>query len=51
VEHAPDVGHAVASCAGAGGVHVLVVPTDRDDNVTVHDAIHAAVAAALEAAG
>jgi 2-succinyl-5-enolpyruvyl-6-hydroxy-3-cyclohexene-1-carboxylate synthase len=51
VEHAPDVGHAVAAGAGAGGVHVLVVPTDRDDNVTVHDAIHVAVAAALEAAG
>ncbi|MFN8039306.1 MAG: 2-succinyl-5-enolpyruvyl-6-hydroxy-3-cyclohexene-1-carboxylic-acid synthase [Acidimicrobiales bacterium] len=46
-----DVGPAVALAAEQGGVHVLVVPTDRRANVAVHDELHAAVADALGRAG
>jgi 2-succinyl-5-enolpyruvyl-6-hydroxy-3-cyclohexene-1-carboxylate synthase len=42
-----EVGPAVAESIALGGVHVVVVPTDRAANVVVHDEIHAAVAAAL----
>ncbi|HEX5366488.1 MAG TPA: 2-succinyl-5-enolpyruvyl-6-hydroxy-3-cyclohexene-1-carboxylic-acid synthase [Acidimicrobiales bacterium] len=45
-----DVAGAVAAAAGAGGVHVLVVPTDREANVDAHRAVDEAVAAAVEAA-
>ena len=45
---ADDVGPAVADALAAGGVHVLVVHTERDANVEVHDQVHRAVARALE---
>jgi 2-succinyl-5-enolpyruvyl-6-hydroxy-3-cyclohexene-1-carboxylate synthase len=43
-----DVSTAVADAVGAGGVHVLVVRTERAANVDLHDRLHAAVAGALE---
>jgi 2-succinyl-5-enolpyruvyl-6-hydroxy-3-cyclohexene-1-carboxylate synthase len=43
-----DVGPAVATSLALGGVHVLVVGTDRGANVVLHDEIHAAAAEALE---
>lgn len=46
-----DVGPAVALAAEQGGVHVLVVPTDRRANVALHDELHAAVADAIGRAG
>lgn len=42
-----ELAPAVAAHVGSPGVHVVVVPTDRAATVEVHDAIHAAVAAAL----
>jgi 2-succinyl-5-enolpyruvyl-6-hydroxy-3-cyclohexene-1-carboxylate synthase len=45
-----DVAAAVRDAAVAGGVHVLVVPSERAANVEVHRALDAAVAAAVEAA-
>ena len=45
-----DVGAAVAEAAAAGGVRVLVVPTDRAANVEAHRRVDDAVAAAVEAA-
>jgi 2-succinyl-5-enolpyruvyl-6-hydroxy-3-cyclohexene-1-carboxylate synthase len=47
---ADDVEHDVRSAVSAGGVHVLVVRTDRADNVAVHGRINAAVASAAERA-
>lgn len=44
------VGAAVAEAVAKGGVHVLVVPTDRVANVEAHRRIDAAVAAAVTAA-
>ncbi|MEO7573831.1 MAG: 2-succinyl-5-enolpyruvyl-6-hydroxy-3-cyclohexene-1-carboxylic-acid synthase [Acidimicrobiales bacterium] len=44
-----DVGPAVAEALAAGGVHVLVVHTDRAANVEVHARLNAAVAEAVRA--
>jgi 2-succinyl-5-enolpyruvyl-6-hydroxy-3-cyclohexene-1-carboxylate synthase len=47
VERASEVGPAVRAACADGGVRVIVVPTDRRTNVGRHDAIWAAVAAAV----
>jgi 2-succinyl-5-enolpyruvyl-6-hydroxy-3-cyclohexene-1-carboxylate synthase len=47
VEKAADVGAAVRASTRAGGVRVIVVPTDRADNVSRHRHVWAAVASAL----
>jgi 2-succinyl-5-enolpyruvyl-6-hydroxy-3-cyclohexene-1-carboxylate synthase len=44
-----QLGEAVASGCAAGGTRLVVVRTDRSANPGVHDAVHAAVAAALTA--
>ncbi len=44
---ADEVGDAVQRSVSLGGVHLLVVPTDRAENVAVHAEIDAAVSAAL----
>jgi 2-succinyl-5-enolpyruvyl-6-hydroxy-3-cyclohexene-1-carboxylate synthase len=48
--HEPDgLGTALVVAASASGTHVVLAGTDRQANVAVHDAVHAAVAAALDA--
>lgn len=47
VEKAGDVGVAVSASARGGGVRVLVIPTDRADNVARHRQVWAAVATAI----
>ena len=47
IEKASDLVPAVQASITAGGVHVVVVPTDRADNVTRHRAVWEAVAQAL----
>lgn len=42
-----DVGAAVGEALSAGGVQVLVVRTDRADNLVLHQRLNAAVASAL----
>lgn len=47
VERASEVGPAVGAALAAGGVRLIVVPTDRRTNVARHEAIWSAVAAAI----
>ena len=47
VGDAEALGPALEEATAAGGVHVVVVSTDRTANVAVHDEIHAEVAATL----
>ncbi|MBK5221965.1 MAG: 2-succinyl-5-enolpyruvyl-6-hydroxy-3-cyclohexene-1-carboxylic-acid synthase [Acidimicrobiia bacterium] len=47
VEDRVDVVGALTEAFTAGGLHMVVVRTDRTANVAVHDEIHAAVAACL----
>jgi 2-succinyl-5-enolpyruvyl-6-hydroxy-3-cyclohexene-1-carboxylate synthase len=47
VERASEVGPAVVAALAAGGVRLIVVPTDRRTNVARHEAIWSAVAAAI----
>ncbi len=47
VDHQDQLARLVRSAVGAGGAQVLVVRTDRTENVAVHRAVHAAVATAL----
>lgn len=47
VSRSADLEPAVELALAAGGLHVVVARTDRMANVGVHDAVHAAVAAAL----
>jgi 2-succinyl-5-enolpyruvyl-6-hydroxy-3-cyclohexene-1-carboxylate synthase len=50
--HQPDgLASALQIASDARGSHVVLVPTDRHANVAVHDAIHAAVAAAISPRG
>jgi 2-succinyl-5-enolpyruvyl-6-hydroxy-3-cyclohexene-1-carboxylate synthase len=47
VTRASDVGPSVAAALEAGGVRILVVPTDRHANVAHHEQVWSAVATAL----
>jgi 2-succinyl-5-enolpyruvyl-6-hydroxy-3-cyclohexene-1-carboxylate synthase len=49
VDRQGELGAAVAESAALGGVHAIVVRTDRAANVAVHREIEAAVTAALAA--
>jgi 2-succinyl-5-enolpyruvyl-6-hydroxy-3-cyclohexene-1-carboxylate synthase len=51
VESASEVAPAVRAALAAGGVRVVVVPTDRNTNVGRHEALWSAVAAAVAALG
>ena len=48
---AGSLGQALQAGFEAGGINVIVARTECRSNVVVHDEIHAAVAAFLEAAG
>ncbi len=48
VGHAGDLAPAVGNALDQGGVSLALVRTNRQENVAVHDELHAAVAAALE---
>ena len=47
VERAGDVRPAVARALSQGGVHLVVVPTERSANVELHDHLHRLTAAAI----
>ena len=47
VERQVDLVPAVEESAALGGVHVLIVRTDRAGNVALHDEINAAVSSEL----
>jgi 2-succinyl-5-enolpyruvyl-6-hydroxy-3-cyclohexene-1-carboxylate synthase len=47
IRRADELIPAVERAHGGGGVHVIEVPTDRDDNVRRHAEVHDAVASAL----
>jgi 2-succinyl-5-enolpyruvyl-6-hydroxy-3-cyclohexene-1-carboxylate synthase len=50
--HEPEgLGSALQIASAASGAHVVLVPTDRQANVAVHDELNAAVAAALNPRG
>jgi 2-succinyl-5-enolpyruvyl-6-hydroxy-3-cyclohexene-1-carboxylate synthase len=51
VEHSAHLGPAITAAVAAGGVRLVLVPTDRRGNVAIHDEIHRAVAQAVERAG
>lgn len=42
-----DLGPALVSALAAGGLHVLVVPSDRGENLALHRRINAAIASAV----
>jgi 2-succinyl-5-enolpyruvyl-6-hydroxy-3-cyclohexene-1-carboxylate synthase len=48
VERAGDLAPAIRTAQEEGGIQVIVVPTDRADNVTRHRQVWDAVAASLE---
>jgi 2-succinyl-5-enolpyruvyl-6-hydroxy-3-cyclohexene-1-carboxylate synthase len=47
IRRADDLVRAIEATLAAGGVHVIEIPTDREDNVRRHAEVHRAVAAAL----
>jgi 2-succinyl-5-enolpyruvyl-6-hydroxy-3-cyclohexene-1-carboxylate synthase len=47
IHHADDLVPAIERAHGAGGVNVIEVPTDRDDNLRRHAEVHEAVSDAL----
>ncbi len=49
IASAAELGPAVASALDVGGITVIVVRTERTANVAVHDELHAAAGAALDA--
>jgi 2-succinyl-5-enolpyruvyl-6-hydroxy-3-cyclohexene-1-carboxylate synthase len=48
IRRADDLIPALEQAHDARGVHVIEIPTDRDDNVRRHAEVHAAVAATLD---
>ena len=48
IGRADDLLPAVARARAAGGVHIIEVPSDRDENVRRHAEVHEAVSAALD---